>query len=552
MLKKPYATRGEWEKHINAHPLVVHDIWPRIKNYLTIDPSHIVGLPAGVIPYGTGVDTGLAGNVNNIYYDATNNLLGVREAAPTCRVHINSVGANIPALNLESGAEGELVTPDTQQLRIGHWNAGTTTFTERMKIDDDGKVFVSYLSVGSVLVSGAGGELVQDNARFFYNVGLHRLAIGHMGPTNSLHIDDVGTTSGWGGAYGGIIARFTCTQVPSKHTTVVIDSVAGYDAVLGFCEGGGVRWALRHNEDDHAFQLRYHFGVNRVDLAIDTAGNVTMPTGTLGCGTITVRDGESINLQEDITFTGATTVNQIKFPDNLPDALSFKQAGNAYQTFVTTNGSEAIWLHKNVGIGIALPLAKLDVVGTVRLGDSADNYAAFAADGELTLLGTARVKNHVRVGAASWKVGGTAPIPGFVGICPVLKFDSATDDEAHYSLLIPYRLLAGSTIDVIVDWCYTGGQDDGTVCWKLDYANVAPGEAVDAGVTTITVTTGGTHPTGDLIRSTLLVGIEGTVAHDDLELHLWRDVSEDTLGTSADLVQVHFEYVRDKLGLATV
>jgi len=54
-----------------------------------------------------------------------------------------------------------------------------------------------------------------------------------------------------------------------------------------------------------------------------------------------------------ITFGGATTENIIAIPDNLADALSVKEAGNFYQTFITTDGSEAIQFYENVGIGTA-------------------------------------------------------------------------------------------------------------------------------------------------------------------------------------------------------
>lgn len=81
---------------------------------------------------------------------------------------------------------------------------------------------------------------------------------------------------------------------------------------------------------------------------IDSGGSISfgnenlVTTGTLGCGTITVANGGSINLQEDITFTGATAQNLIKFPDNLVTALSFREGANAYLTFKTTNAAEAV------------------------------------------------------------------------------------------------------------------------------------------------------------------------------------------------------------------
>jgi len=89
---------------------------------------------------------------------------------------------------------------------------------------------------------------------------------------------------------------------------------------------------------------------------IDSGGSISfgnenlVTTGTFGCGTITVADGGSISLQEDITFTGATTENQIKFPDNLADALSFKEEANAYLTFDTRDGIENILFSKPLHI----------------------------------------------------------------------------------------------------------------------------------------------------------------------------------------------------------
>lgn len=185
----------------------------------------------------------------------------------------------------------------------------------------------------------------------------------------------------------------------------------------------------------------------------------------------------------------------------------------------------------------------------LHIGNTTD-YANFAADGELTLFGTAQVKRQVRVTAPSWKAGVTAPTAGFVGIFPVWAFDQATDDEAHYSIIVPYRIATGTTINVDIDWCYTGAQDNGTVCLKLDYMNLASGETVDGSTTTITKTTAGNHTTGKLIRTTLITGITGAVAHDDLGLRLWRDVSEDTLNTPARFIQAHFQFTMDRLGEA--
>jgi len=98
-------------------------------------------------------------------------------------------------------------------------------------------------------------------------------------------------------------------------------------------------------------------------------------TGTLGSGTITVQDGSSINLQEDITFTGATTVNQIKFPDNLADALSFKEGANAYLSFTSTDGSESVNIHKTIELSSNLSIRSQN---ELRFYDNG-NYVGFEA-----------------------------------------------------------------------------------------------------------------------------------------------------------------------------
>ena len=214
------------------------------------------------------------------------------------------------------------------------------------------------------------------------------------------------------------------------------------------------------------------------------------------------------------------------FADHLSKAIM-------YGRFNTTTASQELYIH-----------------AVTQIGDST-NYAEFKSDGELNLHGTARVRSHVRVGAHSWKAGSTAPAEDFIGILPVFCFDKTTDDSIHYSLICPYRMVAGSTINVKVDWTYQGAQDNGTVDWGLEYINLTTGETVDGATTTIHKETDGSHTTGKLIRTTLSTGIIGAVAHDVIGLRLFRDSSEDSLDTDACGIQVHFEFLMDKLGEAT-
>ena len=112
-------------------------------------------------------------------------------------------------------------------------------------------------------------------------------------------------------------------------------------------------------------------------------------------------------------------------------------------------------------------------------------------------------------------------------------------------------MVAGSEIAIHVDWCYTGGADAGTVCWGVEYKNITSGEALVGGTTTTTKVSAGGHTSGQLVRTVFDTGITGAVAHDVLGVRLYRDVSADTMAADAELVQVHFEFLMDKLGEAS-
>lgn len=95
----------------------------------------------------------------------------------------------------------------------------------------------------------------------------------------------------------------------------------------------------------------------------DSDGTIALgDTALTGVGEVTLIDGASINLQEALTFTGATTENKIEMPDDLAVALDITEAGNSYIHFVTTNGSEAIVLSENV-----TAIAAITTFGTAGL-----------------------------------------------------------------------------------------------------------------------------------------------------------------------------------------
>jgi vacuolar-type H+-ATPase subunit F/Vma7 len=77
--------------------------------------------------------------------------------------------------------------------------------------------------------------------------------------------------------------------------------------------------------------------------------------GTVAAGkTVVVDDNKdvtgfrNVGLTGTQTFSGATGANIVAVPDNLADALSFKEGSTAYITIVTTNSSEAVQIKKSL------------------------------------------------------------------------------------------------------------------------------------------------------------------------------------------------------------
>lgn len=194
---------------------------------------------------------------------------------------------------------------------------------------------------------------------------------------------------------------------------------------------------------------------------------------------------------------------------------------------------------------------RLDIA-EAQIGDDT-NYTKVKPDGEINFHGTARVTRHLRVGAGQWDHGASAPTEGHDGPFVYLAFDAATDDEVHYTVIVPHRWDSSKDVEFVIDWYYTGAQDNGTVRWNLEYKAVKNGETITGGSTTIVKTTAGNHITGKLIRTTFTAKILAANLEccDTLALKLSRDVSEDTLAVDAKLLNTHFHFTQNKLGKAT-
>lgn len=211
---------------------------------------------------------------------------------------------------------------------------------------------------------------------------------------------------------------------------------------------------------------------------------------------------------------------------------------------------------------VAFWVTQLDAVQQCGSGSSnpnvfgdATNYAEFTSDGELILHGTARTTRHLRVQAENWTHGVSAPTKGIDGVYVYQEFDNASDDEAHYTLVVPARWDSTTDMEFAVDWYYTGDNDAGTVCWALEYKAIKAGEAVTGVGTTIAKTSTGSHTSGNLVTTTFITKVLASALeeYDIVGLRFYRDVdgggdSGDSMTANIRMVNAHFHYTQSKLG----
>ena len=208
----------------------------------------------------------------------------------------------------------------------------------------------------------------------------------------------------------------------------------------------------------------------------------------------------------------------------------------------------------NVGIGTDSPDTKLQVVGTTKFGQDTTNYAGFKADGELELVGTARVKKGEWIGATGLKAPGTKPaIFKEWGISGVYEFSDGTDDTIVMNFKIPQDMDISVAPSFMIGWSTNTAVTTETAVWQLEYLYTAPGEDTTANAQeTLTIDSDAIAQADGLIVAEI-VGMDlpsGT----DVCVHcrikrLGADANDDLTDT-AELHGVCFQYTSNKLGTA--
>ena len=167
------------------------------------------GSTAGSVIF-LGSDLALAENNSKLFWDNTNNRLGIGNAAPAQALHVTgtvraSAGLTIDSMTLGSlwfsGTSGAL-TQDNANLfwddtnnRLGIGNAAPAT---ALHVTGTGRfsagITLDTLTAGSVVFAGSSGAISQDNSSLYFDDTNNRLGIGSTAPSGYLHIKYTGGT----------------------------------------------------------------------------------------------------------------------------------------------------------------------------------------------------------------------------------------------------------------------------------------------------------------------------------------------------------------------
>lgn len=198
-------------------------------------------------------------------------------------------------------------------------------------------------------------------------------------------------------------------------------------------------------------------------------------------------------------------------------------------------------------------------VSSIIIGDDTNDLLVLGT-GVVTMTGDARVKNHLRIPAQTFKkvVGGSPPAELLVGIVTVLDFDDDANEQAYYTEVSPFRIDETMDVNVVIEWTFAANQDaaDKKVQWGIEYIAIAEGETVNGTTTTVRQLSAGSHNSGEgtSVRTKFAdsVDLTGIAAEDSIGIRVFRDAEQpaDTFVGDARLMVLHLHFVSNKLGEA--
>lgn len=203
----------------------------------------------------------------------------------------------------------------------------------------------------------------------------------------------------------------------------------------------------------------------------------------------------------------------------------------------------------------------VDIAAVTNIGDGgATNYATFAADGELTLVGTARVTKELQIEASNIAVGASGVVLN-TDYLPYIGYDFGIGDNMYAQFEVPHDWDSSANLSVKLYWAINEAYvtNSGEVQWAIDWkaCPTDASEAIDAPTHTGTIDFGDQDiPATAKYLTATPAGTISAASLSDGDL-IGFDINRVALDDGSDptdepiLYRVEIEYTSNKLGEAT-
>ena len=447
----------------------------------------------------------------NVATELTNSILyGVMAAAPADQILRINAAVTIPDSLFVDGSSDEV------QFIVQAHSTQTNNLIELQ--DSGGNVDISFLGGGAVFNENSNNVNFRIESRlethaFFIDGNAEEIGIFTDTPTGSLDI----SSGKFSIVYGANEASFLRTDAVTKVGNIVSPHYTNAEepVMSMWMTAGQNNNILRLGGGD--------VGSNTVTvIQLYTAANNTTLTGTL---------------RLSIGSNGEVVLNSV---------------GSASADLIVGGGAEPNLLRVDAGLDV------------VRLGDWDTNYAQFAIDGELTLVGTAQVLRSMDLEPVlATRPIANPPGEGLEDGFATHDFNPTIDESVYFHLELPHDYAAGGLIHIHFDFFVdTAPASAQSVVWGVEYKKQSIGDNFDFGAGTTTAYTQTSVTTGTPANdkkvhesSEISLTVAGFVPGDYLLLRLFRDANgtggTDDYTADARIIDYHIEYLSNRLGEAT-